>query len=224
VADVTFRLATSDDFERILEIVNAHPGVEAVALMGDEERARRYDDARMRLDPFPNESDVTMLAESDGRVVGVLRYRIGEGTPHSRAEILRLLLKVLGPVRLARRLPAIWSRTTVDIPVPPDCLHLANVHVDAEARGLRVGTRLLEWAEEEAARHGAKRLSITTIAVNVDGIRFYEHCGFQVFKTANSPSYEKRTKIPGRVMLTKDVQPEASTRGPERSASTPSSD
>ena len=51
--DVTFRLATSADLDRVLEIVTAVPGEEAVALMGTEELALQYDEGLVRLDPMP---------------------------------------------------------------------------------------------------------------------------------------------------------------------------
>ena len=95
--DVTFRQATSADIDRILEIVNAVPGEEAVALMGTEELALEYDEGLVRLDPIPSESRITVLAEDGEQVVGVLQYQFGDAPHHSRVEVFKLLLKVLGP-------------------------------------------------------------------------------------------------------------------------------
>ncbi len=210
MADLTYRYATSADIDRILEIVNAVPGEEATALMGSPELALKYDEGLVRLDPIPNKSRITVLAERDDHVVGVVQYQFGDAPHHSRADVVRLLLKVLGPVRFVKRFPAIWSRTTVDIETPTDSLHLTNVSVEEAARGQNVGTDMLVWAEDEARRIGARRMSLTAIATNVGAIRLYERFGFQITKTVNSPSYEKHTKIPGRVFMEKEVAANAS--------------
>src|SRR4051794_15821054 len=203
--DVTIRMATSADLDRVLEIVTAVPGEEAVALMGSAELALEYDAGLVRLDPIPNDSRITVLAQDGEQVVGVLQYQFGDARHHSRFEVLKLLLKVLGPVGFLRRLPAIWSRTTVDLDVPSDALHLTNLHVDAAAQGRRVGTQLLCWAEDEARRLGAKRMTLTTIPTNAGGIRLYERFGFHTTKTVTSASYEKHTRIPGRVFMQKGI-------------------
>ena len=202
---VTFRAATGADIDRILEIVNAVPGEEAVALMGSERLALQYDEGLVRLDPIPTKSRVTVLAQNGDRIIGVLQYQYGDAPHHSRVDVLRLLLKVLGPVRLARRFTAIWSRTTVDIDIPADSFHLTNLHVEAAAAGQGVGTKLLEWAQAEAVRIGARNMSLTTIPTNVGGLRLYERFGFRTTKTVNSPSYERHTGIPGRVYLEKEL-------------------
>jgi ribosomal protein S18 acetylase RimI-like enzyme len=203
--DVTFRFATSSDIDRILEIVNAVPGEEAVALMGSEERALQYDEGLVRLDPIPNKSRITVIAQNDERAIGVLQYQFGDAPHHSRVDVLKLLLKVLGPIGFVRRFPAIWSRTTVDIETPTDSLHVTNLHVEAAVRGQDVGTRLLAWAEAEARRVGAKNMTLTTIPTNVGGIRLYERFGFKTTKIVTSPSYEKYTRIPGRVFMEKEI-------------------
>ena len=77
-----------------------------------------------------------------------------------------MLLKLLGPIRLARRLPGIWSRTKVDVPIPADSLHIATLQVEPAARGQNVGRQLVEWAEAEAVRLGAGRMSIVTAPTN----------------------------------------------------------
>jgi ribosomal protein S18 acetylase RimI-like enzyme len=203
--DLTFRLATSADIDRILEIVNAVPGDEAVKLMGSEALALRYDEGLVRLDPIPNKSRITVLAQNGDHVVGVLQYQFGDAPHHSRVDVLKLLIKVLGPVGFVRRFPAIWSRTTVDIETPTDSLHVTNLHVEAAAQGQNVGTQLLAWAEDDARRIGAKKMTLTTIPTNVGGIRLYERFGFKTTKTVTSPSYEKHTQIPGRIFMEKEL-------------------
>ena len=205
--DVTFRLATSADIDRVLEIVNAVPGEEAVKLMGSEKLALEYDEGLVRLDPIPNKSRITVLAQNGDHAVGVLQYQFGDAPHHSRVDVLKLLLKVLGPVGFVRRFPAIYSRTTVDIEVPTDALFVTNLHVEAAAQGQNIGTQLLEWAEAEARRIGARNMALTTITTNTGGIRLYERFGFKTTKVASSPSYEKHTGIKGRVFMEKELAP-----------------
>jgi ribosomal protein S18 acetylase RimI-like enzyme len=211
--DVTFRPATAADIDRILEIVNASAGEEAVALMGSEQLALQYDEGLVRLDPIPNPSRITVLAQTDDKVVGVLQYQYGDAPHHSRVDVLKLLLRVLGPVRFVRRLPAIRSRATVDIDVPPDVLHLTNLHVEAAARGQDIGTKLLIWAEDEARRIGARSMTLATLSTNEGGIRLYERFGFEITRTVTSPSYEKHTGIPGRVLMEKQIAPAEAAAG-----------
>src|SRR3954465_8359574 len=101
--DVTFRLATSADIDRVLEIVNAIPGEEAVKLMGSEKLALQYDERLVRLDPIPNKSRIAVLAQSGDHAVGVLQYQFGDAPHPSGVDVLKLLLKVLGPVGFVRR-------------------------------------------------------------------------------------------------------------------------
>ena len=202
--DATLRLATPADMDRVFEIVHAVPGEESVALMGNEKLAQEYDRGFGRL-PIPNESRITMVAEVNGRVLGLLQYRFGDAGHRSRVDVLKLLVRVLGPVGFVRRLPALWSRTTVDIDVPKDSFHITHLHVDEAARGQNLGTKLLRWGEAEALRLGAKTMSLTTLPTNVDAVRFYERHGFKITKTVSSRSYAKHTGIPGRLLLQKDL-------------------
>jgi ribosomal protein S18 acetylase RimI-like enzyme len=207
MADLTFRHATSADIDRILEIVNAAAGDEAVALMGSEKLALQYDEGLVRLDPIPNKSRVTVLAMNGDHVVGVLQYQFGDAPHHSRVDVLKLLIKVLGPIGFLRRLPAIRSRLTVDIDVPTDSLFITNFHVEAAARGQDVGTQMLVYAEAEARRIGARNMSLTTIPTYIAGLKLYERYGFKTTKTVTSPSYEKYTGIKGRVFLERELDP-----------------
>ena len=55
-------------------------------------------------------------------------------------------------------------------------------------------------------------MSLTAIPTNVGAIRLYERFGFRTTKTVTSSSYEKHTKIPGRVFLEKDLSAKSSTQ------------
>ncbi|XVX19558.1 N-acetyltransferase family protein [Actinomycetota bacterium] len=53
------------------------------------------------------------------------------------------------------------------------------VRVAASERGTGLGTRLIEWACEEAARQGAALIQLTTDVSRTDAHRFYEQLGFR---------------------------------------------
>ena len=81
---ITIRPATAIDVDRMAEIVNAEPGDEPIALMGDVELARRYGIGLFKLDPIPNDQRVTVVAQEGDTIVGVLQYEFGDlGKPHS---------------------------------------------------------------------------------------------------------------------------------------------
>ena len=143
--------------------MNAVPGDEAVALMGSEELALQYDEGLVRLDPIPNKSRVTVIAMNNDHVVGVLQYQFGDAPHHSRVDVLKLLLKVLGPIgllRLRRRF-ARGSRLTSTSP-PTHSRHELP-------RGSRVLTGRASarscscTRRSEARRIGARNMSLTTI-------------------------------------------------------------
>ncbi|MCE1177910.1 MAG: GNAT family N-acetyltransferase [Micrococcales bacterium] len=56
---------------------------------------------------------------------------------------------------------------------------LEAVRVAPSERGTGLGTRLVEWACEEAARQGATLVQLTTDVSRTDAHRFYERLGFR---------------------------------------------
>lgn len=52
------------------------------------------------------------------------------------------------------------------------------VRTHADARGTGLGTRMIEWAVEEAGRRGCRLVQLTSDASRVDARRFYERLGF----------------------------------------------
>jgi GNAT superfamily N-acetyltransferase len=52
------------------------------------------------------------------------------------------------------------------------------VRVHEEARGRNIGTKMIEWAIEEAKRRGCALVQLTTDKRRTDAHRFYERLGF----------------------------------------------
>ena len=196
---ISIRLATADDVPRIVEIVNSDTGDETVALMGSNELARAY---RQRLveHGIPNSERVTAVAETDDRVVGVVQYRFGDRGQHGRLVHLRILASLVGPIGVLRRAPRLVARMRAQIAIPPDSFYITLLQVDPAHQGDGVGTRLLEWSNDEATRLGARRMSLTTTLTN-PAIKLYQRCGYSITTTAAPPSYARRLQVGGRVLM-----------------------
>jgi len=203
---VLIRPATAQDVDRMAEIVNAEPGDEPIALMGDVELARKYGIGLFKLDPIPNDIRVTVVAQDADAIAGVLQYQFDDlGRPHSRLDVLRLVVGLLGPIGFLRRFRAVQSRARVDIPIPPGSFHLANLHVAPGFQERGIGRQMLEWAENEAVRLGAPRMTLITTTAH-PRISWYERSGFKITRTATDPTYERYTQIAGRVLMEKDLR------------------
>jgi GNAT superfamily N-acetyltransferase len=57
-------------------------------------------------------------------------------------------------------------------------IHLESVHVHSSERGRGVGTRMMQWALEDARTKACTRAVLTTQKRRVDAHRFYERLGF----------------------------------------------
>jgi ribosomal protein S18 acetylase RimI-like enzyme len=202
--EISIRLATSADIQRIEEIrlQHAYPG--HIALMGSVDLAKRYGSGRTALDRIPNRLRVTVVAEISGRVEGVLQYTYGADVKGNRLEHLRLLLSLLGPMKFVRRLRFLRARSRVNIPVPTDAFRVFNLQVDIAHRRQGIATSLLDWAEGEAARLGARRMALLADLTN-PAIRLYEREGYVTTRTATDRQYERYSQDAGRVLMEKDL-------------------
>jgi predicted N-acetyltransferase YhbS len=203
--NLSVRPATADDVADVARIAHAEPGAEAIGLMGNVDLARRYGEALIRMERIPTGAKRTIVAEQEGRVVGVAQYvPAGVASGHSKREHIALLLKLVGPIGLARRIPAIRARSRVEIAQPPNSVLIGNLHVDPEAQQAGVGRALVNWIDSEATTLGAKRLALITILTN-PALGWYERMGFVTAQTATDVTYERRFGIPGRVLLEKPL-------------------
>jgi ribosomal protein S18 acetylase RimI-like enzyme len=202
---VSIRYATADDVARIAQIVGGEPGDDVVSLMGSVELARRYRAEMVALEQIPNPARPTVVAQQRGRVVGTLQYRLGNSGRHGQLARLRLLLKFLGPLGVLRRARKLLATRRVYIPIPEDSLYITNVHVETASQGHGIGAGLLDWAEQEAIRVGARLMTLTA-AANNPAIRLYERHGFTITLTATDADYARLLDVPGRVLMEKTLE------------------
>ena len=100
--------------------------------------------------------------------------------------------------------PRLWARLRAQIHIPEDALYLTLVHVETASQGEGIGTCLLEWADREANRLGARRMCLTTTLDN-PALKLYERNGYVVTRTADDPVYVRRLGVPGRVLMEKQL-------------------
>lgn len=57
-------------------------------------------------------------------------------------------------------------------------LQIEAVRVGAQARGLRLGTEMIQWAHRYGREHGARMVQLTTDRSRADAHRFYQRLGY----------------------------------------------
>ncbi|MFJ3387726.1 GNAT family N-acetyltransferase [Lysinibacillus sp. NPDC086135] len=68
-----------------------------------------------------------------------------------------------------------------------DEFHIGTIALLPESRGLGVGTRLLEFAEEQARLQGFAKCSLTVKKENHLAIKLYQRIGYQITGEINKP-------------------------------------
>lgn len=68
-----------------------------------------------------------------------------------------------------------------------DEFHIGTIALLPESRGLGVGTRLLEFAEEQACLQGFAKCSLTVKKENHLAIKLYQRIGYQITGEINKP-------------------------------------
>jgi len=200
----TIRPAVVEDNARLAYIVFNEPDFEAVALIGDVRRARRYGYGKIALEKIPSSAvRHTVVAEQDGQVVGLLQYAV-EKEYLPKVPVVWLLVKTVGPIGFLRRIPKLRALQRVNIAAPEGALNIEALYIDPAFQGQKIGSLLLEWVNEEAVRRQVKKLSVSTW-MGYRSIGLYERDGFEQIKTAQDAKYEAYYGVPGRVLLVKDV-------------------
>jgi GNAT superfamily N-acetyltransferase len=90
------------------------------------------------------------------------------------------------------------------IAVPEGALNIDALHVDPAFLNQRIGSALLDWVNEEAARRGVNKISVSAW-IGFRGISLYERNGFEQVATKQDAEYERYFGVAGRVLLVKEV-------------------
>ena len=129
--------------------------------------------------PFPG----YIVAEDDSGIVGVLILRWkGQEHPEPKLEFVKTAGKY-GWLRLIRLLAGYWYIK----PRPrKGVCYGERIGVRPDKRGSGIGTRLLEYWFEYAAKNGFKRLTLHVASTDVGAIRLYKEMGFKTLRTEKS--------------------------------------
>lgn len=68
-----------------------------------------------------------------------------------------------------------------------DEFHIGTIALLPESRGLGIGTRLLDFAEEQASLQGFSKCSLTVKQENQLAIKLYQRLGYQITSEINKP-------------------------------------
>ncbi|ARV92055.1 TPA: GNAT family N-acetyltransferase [Bacillus cereus] len=68
-----------------------------------------------------------------------------------------------------------------------DEFHIGTIALLPESRGLGIGTRLIEFAEEQASLQGFAKCSLTVKKENQLAIKLYQRIGYQIIGEINKP-------------------------------------
>jgi ribosomal protein S18 acetylase RimI-like enzyme len=203
---LTIRPAVAEDNPRMAYIVFNEPDFEAVRLIGDVPRARKYGYGKIALEKIPS-SHIrhTVVAEEDGLVVGLLQYAL-EGERLPTLSLVWLMVKTVGPIGFVRRIPRLQALRGSTIASPDGALNIDALHVDPAYQNRSIGSALLEWVGDEAARRQVKMISVSTW-IGFRGINLYERNGFVEADTKYDDQYERYFGARGRVLLVKHLSP-----------------
>jgi ribosomal protein S18 acetylase RimI-like enzyme len=214
VDGLTIRMATEADRDRIAAIIDDPPSAQAVAIAGDERRARAAGRLYVRHD-LSIQLVHTVVAEIDGEVVGIMDASMARTDPSpSPVQTLRLLipaLRAVGPDglwRFLRSRPA-WGRVSFE--PPADDYFIMELDVAVAYRNRGIGAALLRHAEAEARRLGCARMSLTTNITN-PAQHLYERSGFRIVDTKRDAAYERWGGSPGRVLMARALEARSETR------------
>lgn len=204
---IRIRPGRPDELDVISDIINDPPNAGAIAICGSPQKAVRGGRVLTRLG-LSLHLPATVVAESDGRVVGIMDAAVAHpDTPVTVGLVLRLLpatLRVIGPAGLWRLLRSRAAYDRVAFPVDSASYYVAELDVAPDWRNRGIGGMLLDHGEREARAAAAPRMTLVTDITN-PARRLYERHGFSVTATKTDADYERWTGIPGRVFMVKEL-------------------
>jgi ribosomal protein S18 acetylase RimI-like enzyme len=206
--DLTIRLATCADMQRLIDIMYDDPPGDMRAIEPDVRKAKAVGALVMRAGL---DVDVrrTAVAVADARAVGLLEVKHPGDRPYASSafangKVLVRGLPIVGLGGLVRYFRYQKARARVQIEYPPDSYYVRELDVDPGYRNRGIGARLLEHGEVEAREMGVSRMSLCTGITN-PAQHLYERAGFRIVETRRHADYERITGNPGRVLMVKEL-------------------
>ncbi len=123
--------------------------------------------------------DNCIVALRSDELLGILTYQT------TQAEFFHLLFGALiGRFWPWRALRMALNLALLDESAKPDEFIVSSISVSEQSRGLGVGTRLMNAAEELARESGKNLMSLGVVGQNKDARRLYERLGYGVTATS----------------------------------------
>lgn len=159
------------------------------------------------------DGDACSVALRDGQLLGVCTMGYagdhndsGDGFYRVSA---RALLTTFWPWKTAR---IIFNLLLLhDSPPQPPAFHVESIAVTEAARGLGVGTLLMERAESRARDADRTIMRLEVIALNHGAIRLYERLGYRIVRTQRGFWIWLATKQDALHTMEKQLKPAAPT-------------
>lgn len=169
------------------------PGVAAVLQDGFSEKmrvifSRQPEKVRTLLEaaysgPIQRGYDGVLVAERSGRIVGTLLIEPMFYTPRENRAFEHLAVRELGMPRMLAASFFLWLFSHA--PEPGEA-YISDLAVASDCRGEGIGKDLLAHAEQWAAEHNRRRLTLWVAATNQPAIGLYEKVGFKQIRTRSS--------------------------------------
>ena len=117
----------------------------------------------------------------DGRLLGIVTYSTGKPNPREFYDVSDWrLFSTFSPVRTVR---VLFNLFLLHETVPPDEFLVESIAVSSEARGLGLGTKLMNAAEDRARSEGYPLMALGVLGINLNAIRLYERLGYRITGT-----------------------------------------
>lgn len=198
---ITLRPARPDDAPDAAPLIYAAGPALFRLMFGPNERdVLRFFTALFRLPRNPFSFEYAILAERDGKIVGLAisadaaaRRRIGR-------RMFWLAPRLRGPFALLRRLPLVFDIMACASDPPPEAYYLSILAVAPDSRRQGIGSRLLEEVRRRARAAGCQNLALHTELDNVAAQRLYARHGY-VEAHRKAAKRADRTGISGFVAM-----------------------
>lgn len=171
--------------------------------LGDIARVRAIGSAYVRIPGSPKGWQWSVVAELDGRVVGILQT-YSPVSPTIAARMLLAVVHVHGPLNAMKLVRLARASRRAQAGHRLGGYHISELHVDPRYRNLGVGAALLRHAEDEARKGGHRLMSLEVLTTN-PARRLYERAGFRVVRTRSDAAFERSTGTAGNHEMVKDL-------------------
>lgn len=180
----------------------------AVALLFDEAFSSKFSwaissrERRIQLWSRLIHAEQVMGAVRDGELLGVLVYSLPSGSGWRKRGAVRAIFKLL---TLSEALRTLLVFGLFEKPSPKSHLYVEAISVSSKARGLGVGSMLLDAAAQRARFTKLNRVQLRVIFENQRAKSLYERSGFSTIKTELSGPFRRFVGLTGADLLQREL-------------------